>query len=225
MRRFVLVLTTVFVATGLYLFLDKKDSQTAPSETPTADSETAAVTSEEGDLAQSQESTEFGSVSDFQLQTQTGSEFQLSSMEGDVLLVSFFFANCQGPCPLMNKELETLQTELAQDAHIKLVSITVDPERDTVEALKTYAANFHADASKWFFLTGSKDVINKIMVEDMKLGGSTETPDTHSTRIALVGPDRQIKGYYDSTSKEELNKMVADARELLATDHTGHDHT
>jgi protein SCO1/2 len=215
------------VAAGVYFFANKKQttesapaaqtlpaessaeqSAASPSDTPTE------ATKEDGDAehAANHLPASFGKLSDFTLTNQAGQEFTLAGVNGKVLVMNFFFTRCEGPCPLMNKKLEGLQEKFAKDADIKLVSITVDPANDTVEVLKGYSEKFKANVEKWSFLTGSKDVITDIMEKQMKLAGGDIS--THSTRFALIDKDGTIKGFYDSSSEEELAKLEVEARKL-----------
>ena len=76
-----------------------------------------------------------------------------STLNGHVWVANFMFTNCPGPCPRMSSQMHEVQTALAgQD--VKLVSITVDPERDTPEKLAKYAAFYNATPGVWYFLTG-----------------------------------------------------------------------
>lgn len=231
MRKFVYLFVMAVVAAAIYLFLGKKPA----TETPMLASEVAPASSEQSSNAPSEEgaangeehgdaehatdhsAANLGKLSDFTLSNQAGQEFKLAAMKGKVLIVNFFFTRCEGPCPLMNKKMEAFQEKFANDADIKLVSITVDPAHDTVDVIKTYAETFKANPEKWSFLTGSKDVINEVMEKQMKLGGA-EDAKTHSTRFVLIDKDANIKGYFDSASEEELTKLESEARQLVSAE-------
>ena len=229
MRKFVYLLVLAVFAVAIYFFLGKKAVQTAqetPStqapvssaeQTPAAPMETAAPVEAPSDAehAANQVSADFGKLSDLTLTNQSGQEFRMADMKGKVLVFNFFFTKCEGPCPLMNKKMEALQEKFANDANVKLVSVTVDPANDNVEALKTYSAKFNANPEKWLFLTGDKEVIKDLMVKQMKLGGGDDAT-THSTRFVLVDKDGNIKGFFDSSSEEELAKVENEARQLAA---------
>lgn len=229
MRKFVYLLVMALLAAGVYFVVGKKNApapEAAPAEgLPAESAEQSATPTEEGATAETAVDGEhaansvpsnFGKLSDFTLTDQAGQDFHMSSMKGKVLLVNFFFTRCEGPCPMMNKKMEAFQSTFADDANIHLVSITVDPANDNVEALKTYASKFNAKVEKWSFLTGSKDVITTIMEKEMKLGGA-EDIQSHSTRLVLIDKDGTIKGFYDSASEEELVKAEKDARQLAAS--------
>jgi len=223
MRKFVYLFVMALLATGIYLFLGKKSATETPM-TPAEvqapalgeeASETPSETPSSEEHSAVDHAADLGKLSDFTLSNQAGQEFKLSAMKGKVLLVNFFFTRCEGPCPLMNKKMEAFQEKFANDADIKLVSITVDPAHDTIEVIKKYSETFKANPEKWSFLTGSKETINEVMEKQMKLGGAEDTT-THSTRFVLIDKDANIKGYFDSSSEEELTKLESEARQLAS---------
>src|SRR5688572_16142191 len=79
-------------------------------------------------------------------------------LRGNVWVAAFIFTHCAGPCPMMSARMAQLQSAVP-DKDVKLVSFTVDPDRDTPAVLKEYAQRFNADESRWYFLTGEKQAI------------------------------------------------------------------
>ena len=105
-----------------------------------------------------------------------------------------------------------LQTELAGNKEVQLVSFTVDPDFDTPQVLRDYAQRFGADPQRWLFLTGPRDEIYRLIRTSFKLGvernASSESQTgyevEHSTKIVLVDPRGHIRGYFDSTEPGDL---------------------
>src|SRR5262249_44494423 len=117
--------------------------------------------------------------------------------------------------------MKGLQAELAGTS-VQLVSISVDPDRDTPEVLADYARRFGADAGRWWFLTGPKDEVARLVTQGFKLGLSSATeseqqagrePITHSDRLALVDRGNRVVALYDSTDPARLTALVAAARQ------------
>src|SRR5579872_173153 len=103
-----------------------------------------------------------GAVPEFKLTDQTGSEFtSTASLAGRVWVADFFFTNCPGPCPRMSSQMHQVQTALA-GKDVKLVSMTVDPDRDTPEKLAKYAAFYSATPGVWYFLTGPRETLDHL---------------------------------------------------------------
>jgi cytochrome oxidase Cu insertion factor (SCO1/SenC/PrrC family) len=112
----------------------------------------------------------YGSVPDFALTDQRGRPVRRADLEGKVWIASFIFTNCAEECPLMIADMAQLQSDLALVADFRLVSISVDPERDTPTVLSQYADRFEADSERWLFLTGDKRAIYRLAREGFRLG-------------------------------------------------------
>ncbi len=156
---------------------------------------------------------ELGTIPPFEFTNQQGASFASSQLSGKVWVADFFFTNCPGPCPRMASQLKRVQKETADLLQVHLVSITVDPDRDTAAALSAYAKRFEALPGRWTFLTGRKDLIRNLMSESFYLGFA-ESMQEHSTRFVLVCQRMKIRGFYDSFAKDSIDKLVMDIREL-----------
>lgn len=149
----------------------------------------------------------------FTLTDQTGAEFHGDSLWGHVWVANFMFTNCPGPCPRMSGQMHEIQTALAgQD--VKLVSMTVDPDRDTPEKLARYAAFYSATPGVWYFLTGPRETLNHLGQDVFKLNAVDGSFD-HSTRFVLVDRKSEIRGYYLTSEPDAIPRVIADARMLL----------
>jgi protein SCO1 len=152
-------------------------------------------------------------VSSFALTDQSGADFKSESLQGHVWVANFMFTNCPGPCPRMSSQMHDVQTALAgQD--VKLVSMTVDPDRDTPEKLAQYAAFYSATPGVWYFLTGPRETLNHLGQDVFKLNAVDGSFD-HSTRFALVDRKSQIRGYYLTSEPDAIKRVIADAKALL----------
>jgi protein SCO1/2 len=102
---------------------------------------------------------------DFALTDQAGNEVTLASLRGKALLIDFIYTHCPGPCPILTGRHAQVQRELAPEARerVHFVSISVDPERDTPEALGNYARVRGADLANWSFLTGEPERVRDVL--------------------------------------------------------------
>ncbi|HSP68588.1 MAG TPA: SCO family protein [Bryobacteraceae bacterium] len=149
----------------------------------------------------------------FTLTDQTGADFNSDSLFTHVWVANFMFTNCPGPCPRMSSQMHEIQTALAgQD--IKLVSMTVDPDRDTPAKLAKYAAFYNATPGVWYFLTGPRETLNHLGQDVFKLNPVDGTFD-HSTRFVLVDRKSEIRGFYLTSEPDAIQRLIADARTLL----------
>jgi len=119
---------------------------------------------------------------DLEVIDQNGKRLRFYSdvLKDRVLLINFIFTSCMDACPLMTQRL--IQTrELLVDAvkdDIWFVSISIDPERDTPEAMKAFAEKQGADETRWMWLTGTKQNLEFIV---KRLGQYTDEIEAHST--------------------------------------------
>ena len=114
--------------------------------------------------------------------------------------------------------MKRVQEAYKDDPEISLVSFTVNPEKDTVEALAAYAVEYGAVPGKWFFLTGDKKQIydlarNSFFITAMKGDGG---PDdfVHSEKIVLIDKEKRIRGFYDGTDYESVNLLIDEIKVL-----------
>ncbi|MFA6151381.1 MAG: SCO family protein [Chitinophagaceae bacterium] len=165
--------------------------------------------------------TTFHKVGDVVLQNQMGDMVSLNKdLEGKVLLVEVFFTQCQTICPKLTGNMTMLQKAFKKnDTTVQLISITIDPENDTVAALKKYATSFKADPDHWWFLTGDRTAIYNYVRNELKLmvkpsdAGAEELD--HTPTIVLIDKDRYVRGYYNGLDTIAL-KYCADDIGLLS---------
>ena len=160
----------------------------------------------------------YGTVPAFQLTNQNGDSFGSAQLAGKIWIADFIYTSCPGPCPMISSRMSELQKPL-EKSDVHLVSVSVDPEKDTPAVLRDYAERLHAQPGRWDFLTGPKSAIYDLSRNGFKLGiadGSTENGEpVHSTRMILVDRHGTIRGYYDALAADAVTKILADASHLL----------
>jgi protein SCO1/2 len=114
----------------------------------------------------------------------------------------------------MSSQMHQVQTALAGNDAVRFVSFTVDPARDTPPVLAAYAQHFEATPGKWFFLTGAEADLNR-MSRGVFMLGDVDGSLQHSTRFALIDGSSRIRGYYQTSEREAIPTLIADARRLL----------
>jgi len=158
-------------------------------------------------------------LADFSLTERSGQTVTLADFKGKVWIADFFYSTCPGPCPMLSSRLSAMQRTIGPDDRIRLVSISTDPERDTPEVLRQYAAKFHA-TDRWLFLTGTKESIRSLAFDNFKLPFSEQPgavePIIHSTRLILIDQTGTIRGLYDGIGKGDADQLARDVRTLLS---------
>jgi len=158
----------------------------------------------------------YGSIPAFQLTDQDGNSYGSQQLLGKIWIADFVYSTCPGPCPMISSRMGELQKPL-RDSDVKLVSFSVDPQRDTPAVLQEYASKLNAQPGRWHFLTGDKETIYRLSRESFKLAavdGGAEGP-IHSTRLVLVDRSGTIRGYYDATDADAVTRILADTNHLL----------
>lgn len=156
-------------------------------------------------------------ISDFSLINQNGETVTQSKYDNKIYVADFFFTTCQSICPIMTKNMKDIQDKLIKDSEVLLLSHTVFPEIDSVEVLKKYAVENQVIDSKWDLVTGDKkeiyDLARKsyLAAKDNTFG---EYEMIHTENFVLIDKKKQIRGFYDGTNKEEIDRLYKDIKIL-----------
>ena len=140
---------------------------------------------------------------DFTLTTQGEKPLHFADLAGKVRLVSFIFTTCNGSCPATTHRMAQVQEalrakKLDQDGKVQLLSISLDPMRDTPEVLRNYAKLYDADAKNWTFLTGPKEKVEKVVSAwGMWAKPAANSQLDHPSRIFLVDGRGHIREIYN----------------------------
>lgn len=168
------------------------------------------------------EDDDFGVVGDFTLTERGGAPVDRSALLGKVWVASFVFTCCTTSCPQVSGTMAQLNTELADDDDFRLVTFTVDPERDTPAVLKNYASRYGADSQRWLFLTGEQRALYELIEKSFLLAvqqneGPNRTPGnevTHSSRLVLVDRRGHIRGYFEGRRSDDQGQPLDDLPRL-----------
>jgi len=163
-------------------------------------------------------------VTGFQLTNQLGQEVSARDLDGHVWVADIIFTRCPGPCVRMTRQLAEVQAGLAADSPVKLVSLTADPEFDTMEVLRGYADRFGAQPGRWHFLTGRKPDVYDLAIRQLLLAVGESDPAQrardadlfiHSTKFVLVDAQGGVRGVFEGTDPESGPQLLAAIRRLL----------
>jgi len=160
-------------------------------------------------------------IADFSLTNQNGKTITQEDYKDKIYVADFFFTTCQTICPIMTKNMYEVQKQFITDNDIMILSHTVTPDIDTVAQLKRYAKEKNVNASKWNLVTGDKKQIYELArksylaVKDDGDGGPFDM--IHTENFMLIDKERQIRGFYDGTDMEEINRLIDDIKTLKAS--------
>ncbi|NND97788.1 MAG: SCO family protein [Pirellulaceae bacterium] len=150
-------------------------------------------------------------LSRFELTERSVKKISSEELLGQPYLVSFFFSTCPSICVQQNQKLKELQDEFEGEG-VRFVAISVDPETDTPEKLREYAARFGADENQWLFMTGDLTYIRRIGSEIFQ---QPVDKKFHTERFVLVDPEGKIEGFYNWPEEVQLKKLKQKIREMI----------
>ena len=154
-----------------------------------------------------------GQVPSFSLTNFDGSVITEKQFDNKISIVSFIFTQCEGACPIMSENMSILQERFASSNDIQFLSITTDPDYDTLEVLNEYSSNY-SNKNNWYFLRGNIiDVIE--LSEKGFLLSAALLPAGHSTRLVLVDKQLNIRKYYEGTIESNIFELQSDIVTLL----------
>ena len=154
-----------------------------------------------------------GKVPSFSLTNIDGTIVTEKNLNDKISIISFIFTQCEGACPIMSVNMATLQERLSSSKDIQFLSITTDPDFDTLDILNQYSTNYSKN-DNWFFLRGDiLDVIN--LSEQGFFLSAALLPAGHSTRFVLVDKELNIRKYYEGTVESNIFELQSDIVTLL----------
>lgn len=163
----------------------------------------------------------YHTIADFSLVNQNGDTITEANYEGKIYVADFFFTTCPSICPIMTENMRVLQAEILDDPEVLLLSHSVTPDIDSVDQLKKYALEKGVVDSKWNLVTGDKKQIYELARKSYlaaKSDGDGGPYDMiHTENFILVDKEKRIRGTYDGTNQEEMQKILEDIEILKAS--------
>ncbi|MBL7766768.1 MAG: SCO family protein [Chitinophagaceae bacterium] len=165
--------------------------------------------------------TSYHTLSNLTLVNQLGDTLSLNeTLKGKILVLGFFFTSCHTICPVINNNMKLLNKAfLKNDTAIRFLSISVDPEHDSVSQLREYADRMHANHDKWYFLTGDKKAIYDFARNELQLklqeGDGSADDFIHPEQLTLIDKYRNIRGYYNGLDSDKVRLCAEDITYLL----------
>tara|TARA_X000000368_G_C22795266_1_gene607744 strand:+ start:83 stop:760 length:678 start_codon:yes stop_codon:yes gene_type:complete len=152
-------------------------------------------------------------INPFSMTNQNGLTVTEMDYSDKIYVADFFFTTCPNICPIMTANMIYIQEKLKED-DIMLASFSVTPEIDTVEVLKKYSLDKGVNDEKWNLMTGDRvqiyDLARKsfLVAKEDPRGGENEM--IHTENFVLIDKEKRIRGYYDGTNLEEIEKLLVD---------------
>ena len=157
-------------------------------------------------------------ILDFELLNQEGDTVRRVDVEGQILVVDFFFTRCATICPKMTANLKLIHDRLDPSWPVQIMSHSVTPQADSVSVLQAYATKQEANSDLWWFLTGAKTDIYKLARQSyfscLDEGDGGFQDFVHTENIVLVDDLGRLRGFYDGTDSKAMSQLFSDLRFL-----------
>lgn len=155
----------------------------------------------------------------FEVVNQEGDTVGTDNVLGSMLVVDFFFASCPSVCPAMSGEMSRVNEAFADEDLVRLLSFSIDPDRDSIPALKEYANTFGGEAGKWDFFRGEGEENRTLSQRAFYLTALRDTTAEggfqHDPRMVLLDERGRIRGYYTGTDYDEVSRLIGDVKLLV----------
>ena len=160
----------------------------------------------------------YHTIANFKFVDQDSAVVTNETFKGKIYVADFFFTTCRTICPKMKTQMKRVYDSIQNDPDVLILSHTIDPEYDTVALLKDFAERLEVESSKWHFVTGEKDAIYEIAQTSYFATAMEDKTEAdgfiHSGAFLLIDKDKRIRGKYDGTKPEDVNRLLIDIRKL-----------
>jgi protein SCO1/2 len=158
-------------------------------------------------------------ILDFSLYNQFGDTITMEDVKGKILVADFFFTTCPGICKDMAVQKRRLQEVMMDEELFMQLSHSVTPVEDSVPVMFEYGKQQGAIRGRWHLLTGPKPEIYRLARESyfaiFDEGGAGDEADfIHTENFVLVDPQKRIRGFYDGTSEQDVDRLIEDYQVL-----------
>ena len=152
--------------------------------------------------------TVYNKVGEFVLYNQHGKKITWQDFDSSILIANIFFASCPEVCPEMNKQVQVIAEEYVNEPQVKFLTVTIDPETDSVPVIKEYSDYYKADLYKRTFATGSKTEIYDWAINDLLLATEQRGADfIHDDRIVIIDKSRRIRAILPTRARTNREKI------------------
>ncbi|MCX6202686.1 MAG: SCO family protein [Bacteroidetes bacterium] len=175
-----------------------------------------------------QSDTVWHTTKNIQLVNQLGDTVNLYDQQGKIIILDLFFTSCGSICPKLTNNMSKLQRSFSKGGDVRkkvdtsivqFMSISIDPNRDSVNVLRDYANKMGVIADNWWMLTGNRDTIYNFAFEELKVDKFSEEPVSpdfvHTSRFILIDKRMQVRGYYNGLDSASLLKLAKDVGYLM----------
>jgi len=163
----------------------------------------------------------YHTIADFSFINQDSVPVTQETVAGKIYVADFFFVSCPTICPVMKREMLRVYEKYQDNPNVVLLSHTIDPRHDSVSVLKRYAQGLGIKTSSWHMVTGDKKAIYDLALKSYFVTAVEDSTQqdaggiVHSGAFLLIDKQRRIRGQYDGTKTEDVDRLMKDMDRLL----------
>jgi protein SCO1 len=150
---------------------------------------------------------------------QLGQRVSFDSLKGKIIVLDFFFTSCPSICPGLARNMKKLQDSfIKNDSIVQFISVSVDPERDSVPRLRKFADHYNANHDTWWFVTGNKQQIYDFGNKEIRANiydPGVDTAFIHTENFFLIDTNRVLRGFYNGFDTVALSQLARDIPTLM----------
>ncbi|MDT0642524.1 SCO family protein [Zunongwangia sp. F363] len=171
------------------------------------------------EISSNEKDTLYQTIPDFSFINQDSLLITSNTFANKIYIADFFFTSCTTICPIMKNEMQKVYNKYKGNPKVAFLSHSIDPSHDSVPVLKAYAKNLEINNDQWHFVTGDQEAIFEMAQKHYMVSALEDStvPDgvLHSGAFILIDEQKRIRGYYDGTNPEEVDKLIQDIPLLL----------
>ena len=158
-------------------------------------------------------------VKNIQFTNQLGKKVSLNDLHGKIIVLDFFFTRCPSICPGLAKSMKRLQDSFVKnDSIVQFISISIDPEHDSVPQLRKFADRYNINHDTWWMVTGDKKEIYDFAINEIKANVADPGVDTafiHTENFFVLDSNRIVRGFYNGFDTLRQANLVRDIPLLM----------
>ena len=204
-----------FLIVGIFLTLSSCNSENKPKLPILGNKEPVEKTVDGKTVTD----TIYQTIADFQFLNQDSVALSNKDFDGKIYVADFFFTSCPSICPVMHRNMLSVFDEFKGNEDVKFLSHTIDFKYDTPSKLKAYAEKLGVYGKQWQFAWGERDKVYPLAEKNylVAVNQDANAPGgyIHQGWFILVDKERRLRGAYDGTQKDQVQKLIADMHTLL----------
>lgn len=154
--------------------------------------------------------------------TESGSSFQLKELRGKKTVMAFVYTRCKSVCPLIIQNLYKLEKALPEPQlqGLRFLLVSLDPARDTPEAIRGFVEGYQLDLQRWTVLTGNPDALRSLSAAaGFNFKPTSDGEFVHQNTIFLLDEEGQMVSHYPNLSSA-ADELTADLTQVALQSHS-----